>query len=117
MTAVEPKIAPNSSLATRVVAFSLLYLVVYALVSWADLLTTKLALQQPNTVEGNVYAVSEDGYSAAKAWAITAIGALFILPFLVFGLLAARRVSDRWLQRPIRSFAKLYINPFSRKVI
>lgn len=117
MSAVEPKAARNSSLATRVVAFSLLYLAIYALVSWADLFTTKLALQQPNTVEGNVYAVGDDGYSAAKAWAITAVGALFILPFLVFGLLAARRVSERWLRHPIRSFAKLYINPFSRKVI
>jgi hypothetical protein len=84
-----------------VVIFSILYLAVYGVVSWADLFTTKLALQQPNTVEGNVYAV----------------GALFILPFLVFGLVIARRVSERWLQQPIRSFGKFYINPFSEKVI
>jgi hypothetical protein len=117
MSEIEAKDSPGSSLATRVAAVSLLYLAVYACVSWADLFTTKLALQQPNTVEGNVYAVGDDGYSAAKAWGITSVGALFILPFLVFGLLAARRVSERWLQHPIRSFAKLYINPFSKKVI
>lgn len=69
------------------------------------------------SADGNVYGVGDEGYSSAKAWTITAAGALFILPFLVFGLLAARRVSPMWLQRPIRSFARFYINPFSRKVI
>ena len=117
MSKIGPKVAQGSSFTARVVACSLLYLAVYAVVSWADLFTTKLALQQPNTVEGNVYAVGDDGYSASKAWTITAFGALFILPFLVFGLSAARRVSERWLQHPIRSFGKFYINPFSRKVI
>lgn len=117
MSADEPKAASNSSFVMRTVAFSILYLAVYALVSWADLFTTKLALLQPNTVEGNVYAVGDDGYSAAKAWTITAVGALFILPFLVFGLVAAGRVSDGWLRHPIRSFAKLYINPFSKRVM
>ena len=58
-----------------------------------------------------------EGYSAAKAWTITAVGVLFILPFLVFGLVAARRVSDRWLRHPICSFGKFYVNPFSSRVI
>ncbi len=117
MSTSMPKAAPDTSFTNRVVIFSILYLAVYGVVSWADLFTTKLALQQPNTVEGNVYAVGADGYSASKAWTITAVGALFILPFLVFGLVVARRVSERWLQQPIRSFGKFYINPFSEKVI
>lgn len=117
MSGVEPEIAVDSPRAGRVAAFLLLYLAVYGIVSWADLFTTNLALQQPNTVEGNVYAVGEEGYSAAKAWVITAIGALFIVPFLLFGLLAAPHVSPRWLQHPIRSFGKLYFNPFSQDVI
>lgn len=117
MPEIEPRLSPGPSLAARVAAYSLLYLALYAVVSWADLYTTNLALQQPGTVEGNVYAVGDGGYSAARAWAITAIGALFILPFLVFGLVAGRRVSDQWLRQPIRSFGKLYFNPFSGEVI
>jgi len=55
MSTSKPKAAPDTSFTNRVIIFSILYLAVYGVVSWADLFATKLALQQPNTVEGNVY--------------------------------------------------------------
>jgi hypothetical protein len=46
-------------------------------------------LQMPGTNEGNVYATSGRDYVAAKAWLITAAGALFVEAFLLFGALNA----------------------------
>src|SRR5437667_11285203 len=70
-----------------------LYLVVYSIVSYADLYTTGLALKQPGTVEGNVYANGEGGYSSVTAWVITVGGATFIVGRLVWSLVQARQVS------------------------
>lgn len=117
MSLTELKVTSDALLTKRVLAFSLVYLAIYAIVSWADLFTTKLALQQPFAVETNVFVVSEQGYSGSKALTLSVVGAVFLLPFLVFGLVAAQRVSERWLQQPIRSFGKWYLNPFSKQVI
>jgi hypothetical protein len=69
----------------RVVKLSVIYLAVYLLVSNLDLHTTLLALQMPGTNEGNVYATSGRDYVAAKAWLITAAGALFVEAFCFSG--------------------------------
>jgi hypothetical protein len=101
----------------RIVIFSLVYLVAYVVASYLDLRTTVLALQRPGTTEGNVYSTSGHDYVPIKAWVITAGGALFIELFLLFGVLNAHRVSEHWLQHPIRSFAKLYVVFWSSKVM
>ena len=61
MSLTELKVTSDALLTKRVLAFSLVYLAIYAIVSWADLFTTKLALQQPFAVETNVFVVSEQG--------------------------------------------------------
>ncbi|MEO2090164.1 MAG: hypothetical protein ABGY75_11785 [Gemmataceae bacterium] len=94
-----------------------LYVVAYLLVSYADLYTTGLALRQPGTVEGNVYATGADGYSSVKAWGITALGLLFIGGCLVWCLVQSRHVSEPCLWHPVRSFGKLYVLPWRRHVL
>ena len=44
------------------------------------------------------------------------IGALFIEGFLVYSLLSARHVAQHWIRHPLRSFGKLYINPWSKRI-
>lgn len=101
----------------RIVTLSLSYLAAYLIASYLDLHTTILALRRPGTSEGNVYSTSGHDYIAIKAWLITAAGAVFIEAFLLFGALNAHRVSEYWLRHPIRSFGKLYVIFWSRKVI
>ncbi len=101
----------------RIVTLSFSYLLAYLVASYLDLHTTILALQRPGTSEGNVYSTSGHDYIAAKAWLITAAGAVFIEAFLLFGALNAQRVSEHWLRHPIRSFGKLYVIFWSRKVM
>ena len=101
----------------RIVSLSFSYLLAYLVASYLDLHTTILALQRPGTSEGNVYSTSGHDYIAAKAWLITAAGAVFIEAFLLFGALNAQRVSEHWLRHPIRSFGKLYVIFWSQKVM
>jgi hypothetical protein len=68
------------------------YLVAFSIVSYADLYTTGLALKQPGTVEGNVYANGEGGYSSVAAWAITVAGAAFIVGCLAWSVNGAPMV-------------------------
>ena len=48
-----------------------------------------------------------------KCWANVS----FIVGSLLFGLLNARHVSQRWLQHPEHSFGKFYIIPWRKKVL
>jgi hypothetical protein len=100
----------------RTAAVALLYLIAYLAASWCDLYTTRLALQRPGTTEGNVYSINDRGYSSARAWAITGLGALVIESLLVCSLLTSRHISRHWLRHPIRSFNKFYIIPWSKRV-
>jgi hypothetical protein len=95
----------------------LVYLVAYFLAAYLDLYTTVLALQQPGVTEGNVYSTSDAGYSSATAWVITGIISPVMAAFMVFGLAKAHRVSQRWLDHPVRSFGKFYIFPWQREVL
>jgi hypothetical protein len=105
------------SASTRRAAFvAIVYVVLFGLAAWLDLATTALALTREGTSEGNVYAGGPAGYDPARAWLISAAGGLFIGGFLAFALLAQGEVSEVCLARPIRSFAKLYVNPFARGV-
>jgi len=89
----------------------------FLIAAWLDLSTTSLALTRAGASEGNVYATSGGSYVSASAWLITAIGGFFVEGFLLFAVLNASKVSEVWLRKPIRSFAKFYINPFSRNVM
>ena len=104
------------ALARHFAIFSTLYLVAYLAASYLDLYTTRLALQRPGTSEGNVYATNQSSYSSAKAWVITGLGLLFIEGFLVYSLLSARHIAKHWIRHPLRSFGKLYINPWSKRI-
>ena len=101
----------------RIVSLSVAYLFAYLVAGYLDLYTTILALRRPGTSEGNVYSTSGHDYVANKAWLITAAGAVFIEAFLLFGALNAQRVSAHWLRHPVRSFGKLYVRFWSKKVM
>ena len=101
----------------RVAVVCLGYLVAYFVAAWLDLYTTGLALLQPGTTEGNVYATDDAGYSSTTAWLTTFVSAPVIVAFLVFGLVNAHRVSQHWLDHPIRSFAVFYLLPWRQKVL
>ena len=104
------------AVARRIAIISILYLIGYLAASYLDLHTTALALQQPGTSEGNVYATNEDSYSSVRGWVITGLGALFIEGFLIYSLLTSRQVSQHCLHHPMRSFGKLYMLPWSKRV-
>jgi len=93
-----------------------LYALAYLVASWLDLSTTALALHRPEASEGNVYATDAAGYVSAKAWLITIAGGLVVGAFLIWSIFAAGAVTDVWLANPIRSWAKFYVNPWSRGV-
>jgi hypothetical protein len=105
------------SLVRGLAIVSLIYLVVYFVAAYLDLHTTRLALQQPGTTEGNVYSTSDSEYSSTTAWMITGIAAPIILGFLIFGLVNAHRVSQHWLEHPVQSFGKFYIIPWRKKIL
>jgi hypothetical protein len=92
------------------------YAVAYLFASWLDLMTTAMALHRPEASEGNVYATSGGGYVPAAAWLITFAGGVAFEACLIWSIITSDNVADRWLDHPIRSFAKLYVNPWSRRV-
>jgi hypothetical protein len=98
-------------------AFIVIYLVAYLLASTADLASTSLGLRRPGASEKNVFATTDGAYAAARAWALTAAGAFVMVGCVVYALRNADRVEERWLRQPVRSFGKLYLNPFSQRSI
>ncbi|MEI9990543.1 MAG: hypothetical protein WDN01_16710 [Rhizomicrobium sp.] len=100
----------------RIVAVLGLYALAYLFASWLDLFTTALALVRPEASEGNIYATGAAGYVSAKAWLITVAGGIAIEACLLWAILAAGTVTQHWLAHPIRSFARPYVNPWSRRV-
>jgi hypothetical protein len=108
----------NSTKLVWVGAFALAYFAASGL----DLWTTELALLRPDASEANIYATNEGQYSAAKGWAITAIGGVLMIAWFAFGVFNAHRVSPQWLRHPVRSLFHLYSNPlvsipWSRRVL
>ena len=107
----------NGALHRRTALLAIAYALAFVFAAWLDLSTTALALTRAGASEGNVYATTADGYAAARAWLITGLGGVVVEGYLLFGALNAGKAAEVWLQRPIRSFAKFYINPFARGVI
>jgi hypothetical protein len=102
---------------SRIALLAAVYAVAYLAAAALDLKTTLMALQRPEASEGNVYASGAAGYDVGRAWLISLGMGILIEGFLLFGALNAGKVADAWLQRPVRSFAKIYINPFAPSVI
>lgn len=107
----------SSGRVRRTIILAIAYALPFLVASWLDLWTTSLALTQPGASEGNVYATDGGAYLSGRAWAMTAIGGAMIEAFLLFAGLSAERVADHWLDRPMRSFTRVYINPWARSVI
>lgn len=100
----------------RVLVFVGLYLIAYLAASYSDLASTALGLQREGVSEKNVFATDEAGtYLPGTAWLLTLGGAGVMLACIVFAAWHARRVDEQWLRHPVRSFGKLYLNPFSAK--
>jgi hypothetical protein len=93
------------------------YVVLFVLAAWLDLATTALALSKSAASEGNVYATGAGGYDAARAWLLSGVGGLVMLGFLAFVIINQAKLAEIWLRTPIRSFAKVYINPAARGVL
>ncbi len=94
-----------------------LYLLAYLVASFLDVKTTALALQLPAAREGNVFVTSGAAYLTLRAWIITASAGIMLAGCVVFAVRNATRVDGVWLQRPMRSFAALYLNPWSPAAI
>jgi hypothetical protein len=116
MTTSSPEVISSVSM-RRILLLAGLYALAYLAASWLDLWTTGLALTRPGASEGNVYATTGAAYISTKAWLITGVGGAVVEAFLLFAALNAGRVAETWLRRPVRSFAKLYVNPFAAGVI
>jgi hypothetical protein len=100
----------------RLALWVALYLVAYSIASYLDLATTVLAVQVPGVQEGNVMSVDAQGFAATQAWLTTAGGAVIMVGCVVFSFLYSAGISETWLQHPMRSFAKFYVNPWSAEM-
>lgn len=101
----------------RMVKAALLYLPVYVLASCLDLWTTHLALTISGTHEGNSFVTNGQIYLTAQAWITTIVGGVIMVGCVVFAAAYAHRMDGQWLQRPISSFKKVYLNPWSDAAI
>lgn len=110
----------NKTLISRrkyLLIFVVVYLGVYCIASWMDLATTALGLAKPGVSEKNVFVIIGDGYSPKNAWLLTVAGAIIMTTCILDSFRNSQRVEKQWLERPIRSFGKLYINPWSENAI
>ena len=101
----------------RLMIFIVAYLVVYFFASWTDLTTTTLGLAKPGVSEKNVFAINSDGYSSQNAWLLTVVGAVILTACVVESFRNSQRVEEHWLQYPVHSFGKLYLNPWSKEAL
>ncbi|MFN2509782.1 MAG: hypothetical protein ABR589_13580, partial [Chthoniobacterales bacterium] len=69
--------------------------------------------QRPGVFEKNIFATNAAGYSAARAWLLTAAGAVVLGACILFAVRNSARVEETWLRHPVRSFGKFYLNPWS----
>jgi hypothetical protein len=101
----------------RLIVFVIIYLAIYFVASWMDLTTTSLGLTKSGVSEKNVLTINGEGYSSQSAWLLTLIGAIILTACIFESFRNAQRVKEQWLQHPVRSFGKFYINPWSEFAI
>lgn len=107
---------PKSADPGRVIVLLIVYAAAYFLAGWLDIHTTVLALTRPEATEGNVLATTPNGYESVRAWLITGLGFAVIAACLIWSAVKSPKVAHIWLTHPVRSFAKIYINPLGRSV-
>ena len=93
-----------------------LYVAGYMVASSLDLWTTELAVRAGGH-EANVYMTNAGIFDSAKAWTMTVVGGILMGWMFAFGIRNINHVSARWLRHPVRSFFRLYINPWTKSVI
>jgi hypothetical protein len=93
---------------------ALLYLPLYALASYLDLWTTRLALATSGTHEANTFVTKGRVYVTTQAWITTVIGGILMIGCVAFAAAYAERMDEQWLLRPVSSFQKLYVNPWAK---
>lgn len=106
----------STPLRRKIALFAVLYAAAYLACAGLDLGTTTLALTHADVSEGNVYAKDAAGYAASRAWTINLVALVLIEAGLIASGLAAANVAEVWLRRPVASFAKVYVNPFARRL-
>jgi len=101
----------------RLALAAILYLLLYSLAAYLDLWTTMVALSQPGVHEGNSVVRKGQAYLPKRALIVNLAGAVIMTACVVFSANHAERVETRWLHRPIASFGKIYLNPWSSEAI
>lgn len=101
----------------HLINFIIIYLVAYFAASWLDLSTTTLGLTKPGVSEKNVFAITGEDYSPKNAWALTIAGAVILTACILESFRNSHRVEEHWLKHPVRSFGKLYFNPWSEEAL
>lgn len=96
--------------------WTIIYFIAFCGASALDLGTTELAIRAGGA-EGNVFATDGGVYASARSLIMTAVASVVMTGLFVFGIANAKRVSKRWLARPMASFVTLYINPWSAQFI
>jgi hypothetical protein len=89
------------------------YLAAYFAASAADLTTTEMAIRAGGA-EANVYVTDAGSYLAARALLLTGAGGIAMAALFALGHFYADRVAPIWLEHPITSFGRVYLNPWSR---
>jgi len=108
------KVPPTGSARRTRLCFAIMtYLVAYFAASVADLVTTKMAIQAGGK-EANVYVTDAGSYLAARALLLTGVGGVAMAALFAFGHFYADRVAPIFLEHPITSFGRFYLNPWSR---
>jgi hypothetical protein len=103
---------------TRRLAFAAgLYLLAYSLAACADLWTTTFAITRAGAHEGNIFATNGPVYVPTRALIMNIGGAVIMTACVVFSANYAESMDPQWLLRPIASFGKMYLNPWSRAAI
>jgi hypothetical protein len=92
---------------------ALWYLPLYVLASYLDMWTTHLALATAGVHEGNAFVTSAQVYLTTRSWIITIVGGVLMIGCVVFAAAYAERMDAQWLLRPVSSFRKSYLNPWS----
>jgi hypothetical protein len=94
-----------------------LYLLAYSLAACADLWTTTFAIVRAGAHEGNIFATNGPVYVPSRALIINIGGAVIMTACVVFSANYAESMDPRWLLRPMASFGKMYLNPWSPAAI
>jgi hypothetical protein len=101
----------------RLALAAILYLVLYSLAAYSDLWTTRLVLSQTGAHEGNSFVRNGEEYLPSRALMVNLAGAVIMAACVIFAANHAEQVEIKWLRRPIASFGKIYLNPWSTRAI